>query len=218
MYRPWRAWAFGTVYFVVCLLVGWWAGVLPRLFTEAVGSAELLRSVAWLIATLTVSGHAVFGYLYVWPRGTTSHGRPARPLLSLVFGIAWGFAQSQLVLAFYSGIGAMLETQWLTLIVTVLAWSLFAGLWQSRFWDVYVAPDHNIREWNLRKVIFVHLPFLILTLLHYTVFGNTAIFVAWWVFALATCAWAMRIPAPWDPSLPAHDGRGVSVRANRPSA
>ena len=78
-------------------------------------------------------------------------------------------------------------------------YSVFAGLWQSRFWDVYVSPVHNIESWNMRKVFVCHTPFLVLALTHLGVYGNGAIFVAWQILALMASAWAMHFPAPGDP-------------------
>ena len=144
--------------------------------------------------------------------GTLSHGRPLRIPVAVVFGVTWGLAQGQLALSVYTWIeGLGLSRQWNVAIMFV-AYSAFTAAWHSRFWDIHIAPDHNVREWNLRKVLMAHTPFLLLCILHLAIFGNQLLFVAWHVLALTACAWAMHFPAPWDPDRPGHDSRGVSMR------
>ena len=207
-YSPRRAWLFGCLYFTVCLVIAVVSGVLHRVFAEPLVSSSRLSDGVWIGATALVTAHVSFGYLYFWPRGTTAHGRPRHPG-ALVFGIAWGIAQAMLVLSLFEWLDRITGVRWLSASLTIAGWSMFAGLWQSRFWDVHVAPDHNIREWNLRKVLVVHVPFLVLSVAHFAAYGNAAVFVAWWVLALAASAWAMRFPAPWHPPTPGHDGRGI---------
>jgi hypothetical protein len=61
-----------------------------------------------------------------------------------------------------------------------------------------VSPDHNIYEWNFRKVMFAHNPTLILSLIFLVVWGDLGVYLLWPAFALLACAIAQRFPAPWD--------------------
>ena len=62
--------------------------------------------------------------------------------------------------------------------------------------------SNNIREWNAKKVLGAHNPFLIATLLYLVLFGNLAIFIALYALALAASAIAMRFPPFWAPDGP----------------
>ena len=179
-YSPWRAWLFGGLYCGACLVIAATSGVLQRVLAEPLADPAQLSDGVWIGATALVTAHVSFGYLYFWPRGTTAHGRPRHPG-ALVFGIAWGIAQAMLVLSLFEWLDRITGVRWLSASLTIAGWSTFAGLWQSRFWDIHVAPDHNIREWNLRKVLVVHVPFLVLSVAHFAVYGNAAVFIAWWV-------------------------------------
>ncbi len=167
----------------------------------------------WLLATALVSVYVVFAYAFYWPKGTLSHGRPLHPGFVLLFGILWGGCQGQLVLAIFRLIqSAELATIW-TVLIMLLVYSTLTALWHSRFWDIHVSPDHNIYEWNARKVLVAHTPFLILAVTHLALFDNAALFVVWQIMALVTSSYVMRFPAPSDPESPAHDGAGVRQSA-----
>lgn len=210
-YSPYVAWLRGGIFFCACFLISRASGVMTTLLYEPWFGVSQLGNSAWWLATLLVSGHVAFAYLYFWPRGTTDHGRPLHRSLVLIFGILWGLAQSQLVLSVYAQLSTFIGNPVLLVVAMVILYSAFAATWQSRYWDVHVSPGHNIREWNVRKVLVAHVPFLVLSLIHLTVFGNAALFVMWQVVALAASTWVMHFPAPGDPETPQHDGQGVKL-------
>jgi hypothetical protein len=95
------------------------------------------------------------------------------------------------------------------IIAVILVLSAVTSLWHTRYWDRFVAPDHNVYEWNLRKVLGAHLPFLLLALAHLAWFDESAMFVGAHVVALAASAVAMRFPPWWAADAPAHSPLGV---------
>lgn len=211
-YSPKKAWVRASVYFAVCLTVSWYFRVLQDLWQQPIALASQLADPLWWLATILVSAYVVFAYVYYWPKGTVTHGRSLRPFAVLLFGFLWGFAQGQLVLVIYDLIeGLGLSAVWNVVIMFGVISNLTA-VWHSRYWDIYVSPDHNVYEWNLRKVLVAHTPYLLLSVTHLAIFGNAALFVAWQVLALTASAFAMRFPAPNDADAPAHDGKGVRVR------
>ena len=210
-YSPARAWQLGSAWFAFCLAVSWQSGVFELLVVDRWFEPAQLADIRWWLATALVSAHVGFAYVYYWPRGTTHHGRPRRPLWSPLFGFLWGATQSQLVLAVWYALASLPVARIWIVIAMVLIYSLWSGVWQSQFWDRYVSPDHNIREWNIRKVLIAHLPFLVLSLIHLALFDNPMLFVIWQTVALVASSWAMRFPAPGDPDAPPHDGLGVPL-------
>lgn len=210
-YSPRLAWMRAGIFFSACFLISRMSGVLWSLLHEPWFQVQQLSDATWWLATLLVSGYVAFAYLYFWPRGTTDHGRPLHPFHVVVFGVLWGLAQSQLVLSVYVLLQEWLGYRLLLVLVIVLIYSVFAATWQSRYWDVYVSPAHNIREWNARKVLVAHLPFLVLSLLHLVIFQNAALFVVWQIVALTASTWVMRFPAPGDPATPQHEAQGIAL-------
>ncbi len=72
----------------------------------------------------------------------------------------------------------------------------FNTLWRTLLWDVWVTPEHNIQEWNLRKVLWVHAPVLLLVLGHLAVYERAMLFVVFETIALTGSAVRMRFPSP----------------------
>ncbi len=172
-----------------------------------------LDSGLWWGGTAVVTVYVIFAYTWFWPKGTLNHGRALHPGHVIVFGVLWGACQGQLVLALFRLIESIgLDALWNVLIMLGV-YSIITALWHSKFWDIYVSPDHNIYEWNARKVLVAHVPFLVLSITHLALFNNALIFVIWQVIALLASTYVMRFPAPTDPDSPAHDGAGVRQSA-----
>jgi hypothetical protein len=209
MYSPKKAWIRAGIYFAFSLLVGWASGVLQALLQSPVVSEAQLSDLVWWASTALVTAYVLFAYCYFWPKGTVDHGRSLHLGPVLLFGFLWGACQGQLVLAMFRLVeSAGLAAGWNVLIMFIV-YSVLTAAWHSRFWDVYVAPDHNIFEWNARKVLVAHVPFLLLALTHLAIFNNALVFVAWQIMALTASTYVMRFPAPGDPETPAHDGQGI---------
>ncbi len=194
-----KAWTIAAGWFVVCIATAVVSGALGVVLASPPATPGQRGDPTWLAATLTVTAYVLFAYGYYWPKGTESRGRPLRPAWTLLFGLLWGISQGLLMLSIFLWLGRAGLTGAVLGIVMFIVYSAFAGLWQSRFWDIHVSPPHNIEAWNLRKVLVCHVPFLVLALIHLTVWGNAAIFVGWQVVALLLSSWVMHFPAPGDP-------------------
>ncbi len=197
-YRADEAWRRALMFFSVCIAVAAFAGTLRMLFTRPPVLPGQWVDAAWWLATAFVSVYTVFAYAWYWPQGTVTHGRPLRPIAATLFGCLWGFCQGALLLSAFLAVASLQFGTVPTVLITFAAYAVFAGLWQSRYWDVYVSPPHNIESWNLRKVLVCHVPFLLLALAHLSVYGNAAIFIVWQMLALTASCRAMHFPAPGD--------------------
>jgi hypothetical protein len=60
-----------------------------------------------------------------------------------------------------------------------------------------VTPEHNIVEWNGRKVLLAHTPNLIATLTYLTLHGNMGIFILLQTIALLSSTYFMHFPPFW---------------------
>lgn len=202
VHSPPLAWLRGGMFFCCALVFSAIAGVLPVLLSAPVATAAQLADPLWWALTALALAALVWGYVIWWPRGTLTHGRPLYLVPALLFGLAWGACSAQVLLSFYAVVeGLGLARGWTALIV-VFVFSGYSQLYQSGWWDIHVSPPHNIRAWNARKVLFGHLPFLAVTLGHFTLFGNVAIFVLLHALAIACSAVAMRFPPFWAPDGP----------------
>jgi len=202
VHSPRLAWLRAGMFFCCALVLSTLSGVLPVLVSAPVATAGQLADPLWWGLTALGLVAVIWGYVIWWPRGTLTHGRTLHLVPSLLFGLVWGACSAQVLLSFYAIVeGLELARLWTALIVVFL-FSGYSQVYQSGWWDIHVSPPHNIRAWNARKVLFGHLPFLAITLGHFTLYGNVAIFILLHALAMACAAVAMRFPPFWAPDGP----------------
>jgi len=188
-------WRRALAWFAVCLAASALSGVL----------ADLGDTDAALLPTLGALAVVAVAYGVVWPIGTFTLDRPRDPV-STGFGIAWGFFEGQVLLSGYLLVDRLgLDRGW-TVLLAFLLLSAFQGAFHALWWDLRVAPEHNDPAWNLRKVLFCHVPNLAVSLTHYAVYGSAFWFVAFQVVALGLSARAMRFPRPVSEPEPVRGG------------
>ncbi len=168
--------------------------MLPRLLTAPATQAQLADG-RWWLGLVVVLAIVAIAYGVVWPAGTHTHGRKRDLPAELSFGLLWGLSEGQLFLCIWLSFETLLPAGWLIPVASFFAIATFSGLWHSQFWDLYVAPEHNDPAWNLRKVLFAHMPSLAATLTFLALTGNAALFVVFQTLALVLSTLAMRMPA-----------------------
>lgn len=193
-YNPKLAWMRGSLYFLACFIIAWMTGVFQTITTRPLMTAEQLSDPLWIGMTVLALATVCFGYLYWWPKGTVTHGRKLYPLPTLVFGLLWGLSEGQLILSVYAIAETFEWPRWVNGLATYLVIGAVNGAYHALWWDIHVAPPHNIREWNSKKVLFAHTPNLLVTLTYFTLFGNAGLFVLLQTLSLAASTWAMRFP------------------------
>ena len=189
-----RAWRIAACYFAACFALSLATGVLPRLLTAPATQAQLADG-RWWLGLVVVLAIVAIAYGVVWPAGTHTHGRKRDLPAELSFGLLWGLSEGQLFLCIWLSFETLLPAGWLIPVASFFAIATFSGLWHSQFWDLYVAPEHNDPAWNLRKVLFAHMPSLAATLTFLALTGNAALFVVFQTLALVLSTLAMRMPA-----------------------
>ena len=194
-YKPYLAWIRGWIYFVSCFIVSIMTGVFFTLVGKPIVSAENLSNGYWWGFTFLCTGVIYFAYFYLWPKGTLTHARELHLPSVLVFGLIWGLGEGQLFLSVWAVLEKLLSNVWIVMLVSFLIIGIFKGLWQSRYWDIYVSPEHNIPEWNGPKVLFGHVPNLICTLSFLALFGNPLLFLLFQTAGLMYSAYYMHFPA-----------------------
>ena len=196
-YHPKLAWMRGGLYFLACFIIAWATGVFHTITSAPLATAEQLNDPLWLAMTLASVGIIAFAYLYWWPRGTVTHGRQLTPVPTLAFGILWGLSEGQLVLSVYAIAELFDWPRFVNGLITYLVIGAVNGAYHALWWDIHVAPPHNIREWNMKKVLFGHTPNLLITLTYFTLFGNAGIYVLLQTLGLTASTWFMRFPPPF---------------------
>ena len=190
------AWLRGGIYFCVCFLLSWATGVMKTITRSPLATGEQLGNGWWWTATAVCLIVILVAYAVIWPKGTLTHGRPLNLTAVIPFGLLWGLSEGQLFLSIWTIVEHLpLATVWVALISFIII-SGFKGVWHSQYWDIYVSPEHNIEEWNGRKVLFCHVPNLIITLSFLAFFGNAALFVLWQTIGLLSSTYFMHFPSP----------------------
>lgn len=194
-YNVHLAWIRGGIYFVSCFILSILTGVFQTLITKQIATQENISSPIWWMLTFLCFIVIYIAYFIIWRRGTLTHGRELHLPSVLTFGLLWGLSEGQLFLSIWAITEKLNSNVWIIGIVSFLIISTFKGLWQSQYWDILVSPEHNILEWNLRKVLFGHIPNLIFTLTYLAIFGNALIFLLFQTTGLMICTYYMYFPS-----------------------
>jgi hypothetical protein len=202
VHSPPLAWMRAGLYFSVVLVISWITGVLKVLVHAPCVPAGALASPLWRALTLLWFVAVLWGYAWLWPRGTLTYDRRLYLVPQALFGLCWGFSSGQVTLAMWAVVEEFGFARWVTALVVFFLLSGYGQIFQSGWWDIYVSPPHNIRATNARKVLFGHLPFLLIALTHFTLFGNALVFAGFHGIALACSAVAMRFPPFWEKDGP----------------
>ncbi len=198
VYEPRLAWLRAGIYFCICWIISWGSGVLNTLTASAEPLPGLIGDPVFIAAVAAILIFEYIAYYKVWAAGTYSLNRRRYAVTSIVFGALWGIAEAQLFLSFFAIAESFGAGMWGSAIVMWIGVGAFYGPWHRFYWDFYVAPEHNVLEWNGRKVLFVHVPNITLTIGYLLYFREPHLFVGFMAFALIGAAWYMRFPAPWD--------------------
>ena len=183
-------WRRALVYFVTCWLI---ALAVVRVVQPEPGRAF---HGSWWSATAGVFVVAIVAYWVIWPKGTTSNCRPLHPIWALVFGLLWGASEGALAWAVWLMIDEPLTNAALVYFLSFLTIGGGSALWHAIYWDRKIVPEHNIADWNRRKVILVHVPFLVAAIGHLQIYRQPVVFVAAYVVALVGASVAIRMPPP----------------------
>jgi hypothetical protein len=200
-YNPRHAWMRAAVYFVACFAIAHFSGAFGLVLGVPLALAEDLQDICWILFTLLCIAVEIWAYVYLWPRGTLTHGRPLYWSVVLTFGVLWGLSEGLLFLSVFVLASQFIISKFLVWLVSFLVIGTFIGLWHQFYWDVYVAPEHNILEWNAKKVLFGHMPNIMITLAYLTLYESAGIFVLCQAFALAASTYFMRFPPFWGKTL-----------------
>jgi NAD(P)-dependent dehydrogenase (short-subunit alcohol dehydrogenase family) len=209
------AWLRAFAYFAFCWSLGMASGTVATILGNPLVLPGQSDSLLWWSFTLLVCGVVFVGYWIIWPIGTLPHGRRVIVPDTVLFGIAWGVSEGLLMASVWvlskrgweSVLGAGTWADFAIVATTILVLSAFIGLWHALYWDVHIAPEHNIIEWNMKKVLWAHNPNVILSSIYVTAWENVGIFVLLQAVALFVSSLAMPFPSPrWphpkDPTGP----------------
>ena len=199
-YDAYTAWLRGGGFFSVCFVSSWITGVLDATFFHPAWPLPMLDNIAlvlFILFTVTSFVTVLIGYWIIWPTGTVSYGRKWS-WYCVLFGVVDGLSESQLFLCIWSAVELIGLPRYGTGLITFVLQGGFKANWDQRYWNVYVAPAHNIEEWNLRKVLFVHVPNVLVTFSFFITYGNATLYCATQTLALIGSTSAMHFPSPFS--------------------
>ena len=187
------AWLSAGVFVSACFIISWGSGVLDATFFHPLWPP--LDDVYFIVFTAASFAIVLVGYWIVWPIGTVSYGR-VWGWHCVFFGIVDGLAESQLFLCIWSAVEVIGMPRYGTGLVTFMLQGGFKANWDQRYWNVYVAPAHNIKDWNKWKVLLVHIPNVLVTFSYFITYGNATLYCATQTLALVGSTSFMRFPSP----------------------
>jgi retinol dehydrogenase-14 len=210
-YDPKAAWLRAFAYFSFAWAFAAASGTIDTLARNPLVFPGQWGDAVWVVATTAVFAVIIVGYWIVWPIGTRAHGRRIVLPDTVVFGISWGVSEGLIYgsvwLLAHRALGDLRGGPvWVALVVIVIM-SVFSGVGHATYWDVHVSPEHNVIDWNMRKVALVHNPNLILCTVYVTWGENLGIYVILEALALLGSTVFMpfptfRRPLPPDPLSP----------------
>lgn len=192
-YDAYDAWLGAGTFMSVCFVISWAAGVLDATFFHPTWPS--LANVYFIAFTAASFAIVIIGYWIIWPKGTVSYGRKWG-WHCVLFGIFDGLAESQLFLCIWSAVELIGLPRYGTGLVTFVLQGGFKANWDQRYWNVYVAPTHNIKEWNKWKVLLVHIPNVLVTFTYFITYGNATLYCVTQTLALIGSTSFVRFPSP----------------------
>eukprot|EP00928_Gymnodinium_smaydae_P031114 TRINITY_DN2294_c0_g1_i2.p1 TRINITY_DN2294_c0_g1~~TRINITY_DN2294_c0_g1_i2.p1 ORF type:complete len:317 (+),score=39.70 TRINITY_DN2294_c0_g1_i2:80-1030(+) len=195
-YDPKGAWLEGGAFISLCFMLSWAAGVLDATFFHPCVVVQAQSdSAAFFVFTAAAFVVVIVGYWLIWPVGTVAYGRKWG-WHCVLFGVLDGLAEAQLFLCIWALIELAGLPRYGTGLVTFLMQGGFKANWDQKYWNVRVAPAHNVQDWNKWKVLFVHLPNVLVTFSYFITYGSATLYVASQTVALLGSTSAMRFPSP----------------------
>jgi hypothetical protein len=202
-FAPRRSWTVAGVYFAACWVAAASSGALDVITGRAVVTSDQSAGPGFWAMTVLVGATVVVGYWVVWPRGTHWGGRRPHRVSSIVFWVAYGLSEGLLYLSVWVVVADRLGRSAWTVVAVFGVVTTFNAVWRALVWDVWVTPEHNVAEWNFRKVLWVHAPVLVLAVTHVTLYEHGLLFVAFETVALLGATVHMRMPPPLPARSPA---------------
>lgn len=194
-YSAEAAWLQATTFFSLCIIASWSAGVLDAVVFHP---TLPLASTAFYVFTAACFLVVILGYWLLWPMGTVTYGRRRARTAAVVFGLLDGFCESQLFMCIWALVELTAWPRWGVATAVFFLQGGFKANWDQRYWNVHVAPAHNIDESDKWKVLFVHLPNVVVTFSHFVTYGSAWLYVISQIIALLGSTTAMRFPSPWS--------------------
>ena len=188
------AWIEAGIFIAVCFISSWAAGVLDATFFSPTWPTADAAFLAFTSASFAV---VVVGYWLIWPVGTVAYGR-CWSWYCLFFGVLDGLAESQLFLCIWSAVELFGLPRYGTGVITFFLQGGFKANWDQKYWNVRVAPAHNIETWNKWKVLLVHVPNVLVTFSYFITYGNATLYCATQTLALIGSTSFMRFPSPFS--------------------
>lgn len=191
-------WRRAAIYVASCWLLSIATGTFGSIVTDAPVDASQASNPLWWAWTVGSVTTVVVGYWVLWGRWTLHFGRRRALGWQVAFGVMWGTGTGQLFVVIVDAWDRTGWDRWGVWVAAYLTVSVWQGLFQDMYWDLYVTPEHDT-PWSIsRKVAFSHIPNVTVTLTYLVLYENRLIFVGLQTLALVAASVFMRMPAPGD--------------------
>jgi hypothetical protein len=188
-------------YFALIGAVAWKAAIIEKIITRPLGIIQDAGSEGfglWLAVTLAIQTFGVIAYWVAWPSWTNTHGRPYSVFSLIFMGIPWGITEGLVLILVVELCRFPFNNLWLVGIASfIISGPVFNSNFHSKFWDIYVAPSHNIVSTNVYKIVACHTPFSIATTCYLVYYQSYALIIVFLLSSMTGSVWGMRFPEPW---------------------
>ena len=199
-YFPQAAWLRAGILFCFFYLMSWTTGTMDMIIKTPMTTSEQLADSCWWLWVVGLTAFIIFAYWGIWSRYTIRFDRKIELFPQILFGLLWGTALGQLLLAIWR-VPVLIGLDWKPWQQWLLAYVLI-GIWQwllmDMYWDVYISPEHDNLKSIKIKTLVTHIPNVTLCLIFLAIYGNFVIFITLQTLALVGCSINMRMPAPWN--------------------
>ena len=197
VWKPGAAWTRAMIYFSFCNIFTAASGTLKQIFYQPLFTAEQIANPYWLIYFIFCFFYIFIAYWFLWSRMTLTFDRKYFLGSEICFGILWGFSTGGLLLSFHHLWSLTCVPSWANYLLSFITIGIWQYFIQDYFWDIYVSPEHDTPKSILLKTAACHIPNVAICLGFLTIWGNYAIFIIFYIFALVATTIFQKFPAPW---------------------
>lgn len=197
VWKPGAAWTRALIYFSFCNIIIATSGTLQHLITQPIFTRDQITNPYWISYYVFCVIYIFIAYWILWSRMTLTFDRKYYLGTEIVFGVVWGFSTGGLLLSFYHLWGLTGIPYWGSYLLSFISMGIWQYFIQDYFWDIYVSPEHDTPKSIIIKTLVCHIPNVTITLGFLVIWGNYAIYITFFIFALIASTIFQKFPAPW---------------------
>jgi hypothetical protein len=202
-------WSLGYLYIVAVTVISYYSGTLDEIFKRPLGiisdspPVNPNQLLIWVMVTFLCICFSFIAYWIVWTGWTNTNQRKLSVFAIIFFGVPWGFAEGLITVSIwrvFRDLLAALYGPYALIGCSLTVASVMIPVLHNFFLDRYVLTNHNYNRTNGWKVLYCHVPFLVMTICYLTAYESLLMAIMFEVITQAGSIYGQHFPAPWFPS------------------